>query len=146
MITVYEVQADKFNEKLADALKEIKEFEIPDWANFVKSGVSRSRPPKDYGFWHRRAASILKQIYIRGVVGVNRLKTRYGGKKERGARPSEFRKGGGKIIRTILQQAEKAGLLEKSTGKKSGRQLTKTGIEFMNKIAGSLKEEKNEVV
>jgi len=49
-------------------------------------------------------------------------------------KPPEFRKGGGKIIRTILQQAEKAGLLEKVKEKKSGRQLTKEGKELLEGI------------
>jgi small subunit ribosomal protein S19e len=66
---------------------------------------------------------------------VERLRTRYGGVKNRGSRPSEFRKGGGSIIRKILQQAESAGLLEKSKGKKSGRQLTQEGKEFLEGLA-----------
>jgi len=136
---VKEVKADVFNKKLAEELKKLSEFEVPEWASFVKSSVARSRPPTEEDWWHKRAASILRQIYIRGVIGVNRLKTRYGGKKERGAKPGEFRKGGGKIIRTILQQAEKAGLVEKASGKKKGRQLTKKGLEFLNQVAESVK-------
>jgi small subunit ribosomal protein S19e len=68
------------------------------------------------------------------VVGVERLRTRYGGRKQRGQRPPEFRKGGGKIIRTILQQAESAGFLEKVKEKRSGRKLTVKGREFMEEV------------
>src|SRR3989344_9530962 len=125
---VYEMPADAFNKKLADALKKMPEFAVPDWSHFVKTGVSKERPPEDVNFWYARAASILRQIYIHKVVGVNRLRTRYGSKKNRGMRPSKFRKGSGKIIRTILQQAEKAGLLEKTlSGKRFGRSLTQDG-------------------
>lgn len=135
MKTIYDVAADKYNNQLAEALKKLEEFKVPEWASFVKTSVARSRPPFETDFWYKRAASILRQIYIKGVVGVNRLKTRYGGRKKRGVRPAEFRRGSGKIIRVILQQAEKAGLLMKSETKKKGRQMTKKGLEFLNKVA-----------
>ncbi len=48
---------------------------------------------------------------------------------------AEFRKSGGKIIRKILQQAEEAGLLEKSKEKKKGRQLTVKGKAFLESFA-----------
>jgi small subunit ribosomal protein S19e len=146
MIKIYEVEAKKFNEVLAKALKQMEEFKMPEWADFVKTSTARARPPYESDWWYKRAASILRQVYIRGVVGVNRLKLRYGGKKDRGSRPKEFRKGSGKIIRTILQQAEKAGYVEKAEGKKKGRQLTKKGLDFMNKIAEEIegKKEKGE--
>jgi len=138
-ITIYDVAAGKLNEKLAEALKSIPEFKMPEWANFVKTSVAKSRPPQDEDWWYKRAASILRQIYIRGVVGVNRLKSKYGGKKQRGAKPEKFRKASGKIIRVILQQAGEAELIEKAEGKKKGRQLTKKGLEFMNNIAKQIK-------
>ena len=140
-ITVYDVDPEKFNEKLAEALKEKEEFKIPEWAYFVKTGVSRMRPPENPDFWYIRIASILRQIYIKGVVGVGRLKTKYGGKKERGVKPEEFRKASGKMIRVMLQQAEKAGFLEKCDGKRKGRQFTKQGLEFLNSIAEKVKSE-----
>lgn len=140
-INIYEVPTDKLNELLAKTLKSLEEFKMPSWASFVKTSVAKLRPPTEPDFWYKRAASILRQIYVRGVVGVNRLRIRYGGKKERGSKPEEFRKGGGKMIRTILQQAEKAGFVEKADGKKKGRQLTKKGLEFMNSIAESVKGE-----
>ena len=140
MASVYEVSAEKFNEKLAEALQELEEFKMPEWAFFVKTSTARARPPQDNSFWYKRAASILRQAYIRGVIGVNRLKTKYGGRKNRGTKPAEFRRASGKIIRVILQQAEKAGFIEKTQGKKKGRQLTKKGLAFLNEIAGKAKE------
>jgi len=133
---VYEIPADLYNKKLAEALKNIAEFQIPEWAFFVKSGGSKERPPAEADFWFVRAASILRQLYIHGVVGVGRLRTRYGGKKNRGMKPEEFRKASGKIIRVILQQAEKAGLVEKIKDKKAGRKLTEKGRQFLEDIKG----------
>ena len=111
--------------------KKIDEFKKPEWVDFVKSGTHKARPIAEVDFWQKRAASILRQIYIRGIVGVGRLRTRYGGRKDRGMQPPEFRKSGGKIIRTLLQQAESAGLIEKSKEKRAGRKLTEKGKSFM---------------
>ncbi len=133
-MAVYEIPGDEYNVKLAEALKKLPEFKMPEWAVFVKTGVSRQRPSAEKDFWHKRAASILRQIYINKVVGVGRLRTRYGGKQNRGMRPSKFRKSSGKIIRVILQQAEREGLLEQAKSRKKGRQLTKKGIEFLESI------------
>jgi len=134
MGSVYEIPHREFNEKLAKALKEIQEFNAPEWSLFVKSSASRKRPPETTDFWHKRAASILRQIYINRIVGVNKLKTRYGGTKDRGVRGAKFKQGSGKIIRTILQQADAAGLTEKADGKKKGRKLTQHGIKFLEEI------------
>lgn len=134
--SVYEMPANEYNTKLAEALKQIPEFKEPEWSLFVKSGVSRVKPPTNKDFWFKRAASILRQAYIRNIIGVNRLRTRYGGKQNRGMRPERFKKASGKIIRVILQQAEAAGLLEKYnvSGKRAGRKLTAKGRELMEGI------------
>lgn len=135
MTDIRTVNPEKYNQLLAKALKESGDFSKPDWIDLVKTSTNRQRPTTDEDFWYKRAASILRQLYINGVVGVERLRTRYGGRKNRGAQPSEFRKGGGKIIRVILQQAESAGLVEKSQGKKPGRKLTEKGKQFMEGLA-----------
>jgi len=126
----------EYNLALAEALKEIPEFEVPGWSKFVKSGVSKERPIEDEDFWYKRSASILRQIYKNKTVGVNRFRTRFGSKKNRGMRPEEFRKASGKIIRTMLQQCDKAGFTEIFKGKKerSGRRLTSKGKEFLENI------------
>jgi small subunit ribosomal protein S19e len=131
---IYTLSHREFNEKLAKAIKEIPEFQQPEWSFFVKSSVARERPPFDEDFWYKRVASILRQAYIQRIIGVNKLKTRYGGRKDRGARPAKFQKGSGKIIRTIFQQAEKAGLVEFVKGKKPGRKLTEQGKKLLESI------------
>ncbi len=123
-----------FNLKLAEALKKLGELKKPEFMDYVKSSPSKERPPVDEDFWFKRAASILRQIYIRKIVGVNRLRTRYGSKKNRGKKPERFMKSGGKIIRLILQQAEKAGLVEKISTKKKGRSLTKHGRKLIEEL------------
>lgn len=137
--TVYDVNSHAFVNALAEELKKIPFFEMPEWAKFVKTGTAKERPPFEVDWWYKRAASILRQLYTKKVVGVSRLRTRYGSKKDRGVKPKRFRKASGKIIRLILQQAEKALLVEKSKGKKAGRVLSEKGKAFLNEIASNLK-------
>jgi len=138
--SVYEMNPQEYNLKLAEALKPLDEFKEPEWVKFVKSSPSKERPIEDADFWHKRSASILRQIYRQGIVGVNRLRTKYGSKKNRGMKPERFMKSGGKIIRTILQQADKAGFTESiktvkgTKEKRPGRKMTAKGKEFLESI------------
>ncbi|MEK6833627.1 MAG: 40S ribosomal protein S19 [Nanoarchaeota archaeon] len=139
---VYELNAQEYNLKLAEALKKVEEFKEPEWAKFVKSGAAKERPIDDEDFWYKRAASILRNIYKTGSVGVQRLRTKYGSKKNRGFKPEAFKKGSGKIIRIILQQADKAGFTEIQKpvrgvkSKKPGRILTDKGKSFLENLGG----------
>lgn len=140
MTIVFNMDAQEYNLKLASALKEVPEFEAPEWVFIVKSSPSKERPIDDVDFWHKRAASVLRQVYKMKIVGVQRLRTKYGSKKNRGMKPEKFKRAGGKILRTILQQADKAGFTEIAQdikgvrSKKPGRQLTHKGKEFMESL------------
>ena len=136
---IYDLNSQEYNLKLAEALKNASILEEPEWIKFVKSSPSKERPIDDPMFFYKRTASIMKQIYKKHIVGVERLRVRYGSKKSRGSRPEEFRKSGGKIIRVILQQLDKAGLTElvktdRNSKAKPGRKLTKKGREFMEGV------------
>ena len=91
MADIRTIHPEKYNKLLADALKKSLDFKAPEWTVFVKSSTHKARPINEEDFWHKRTASILRQIYLRGTVGVQRLRTRYGGRKKRGVKPSEFR-------------------------------------------------------
>ncbi len=140
MNSIYDLDAGEYNLKLAKALKEIPEFKQPEWVNFVKSSPSKERPIDDDDFWYKRAAGILRQVYKRKFLGVNRLRTKYGSKKNRGFKPEKFQKAGGKIIRTILQQSDTAGfteIIKPNRGvrsQKPGRMLTDKGKEFLEGV------------
>ena len=132
---IYEIPAQEFNNKLASELEKMPEFKMPEWAYYVKTGVAKVKPPMEENFWYKRAASILRQLYVHRLGGVGRLRVRYGSKKNRGMKPEKFMKSSGKIIRTILQQAESAGLVEKvQEGKRKGRRLTEKGKSFLGSI------------
>ncbi|MCF7861218.1 30S ribosomal protein S19e [Candidatus Woesearchaeota archaeon] len=125
--------------KVAQRLKDRQEIIPPDWARFVKTGLHKERPPVDRDWWYMRAASILKAVYTLGPIGVSKLRTKYGGRKNRGVRPEHFYRGSGSIIRKILIQLETAGLL-KQVDKQDhkGRILTPEGVSFITKVASSM--------
>jgi len=131
---IFTKNAKEYNTALSIALKNIQEFSVPEWVLYVKTGVSKERVPDDPDFWFKRVASILRQLYIHGVVGVEKLRNRYGSRKSRGVKPSKHKKSSGKMIRVILQQAEKAGFVEKLDKIQFGRRLTQKGRDFLDSI------------
>jgi small subunit ribosomal protein S19e len=132
MFTVREVSAEKLVSKLKEELKKVKEIQPTEWSKFVKSGAHRERPPQQADFWYVRTASLLRRIYLDGPVGTERLRSYYGGRRERGYKPAHFRKSSGNIIRKILQQLENAGFIEKV---KRGRKITSKGQKFLDRAA-----------
>ena len=133
MVSIKSVQPDKLITKLKEELKKVNEMQPPAWARFVKSGVSRERPPEQEDFWYIRAASLMRRIDLEGPIGVEKLRTFYGGRKQLGHRPPHFRKSSGKILRKLLQQLEKAGFVEKVN--KKGRKISNKGEKFLDKVA-----------
>jgi small subunit ribosomal protein S19e len=138
MTTVFDIPAELLIRKVAEELKEKPEIQAPSWAEFVKTGVHKQMPPENTDWWHLRAAAVLRRVYVDGPVGVERIRTVYGGAQNRGSRPSRFRKGSGSIARKIFQQLEAAGLLEKAAG---GRTVSPAGRSFLDRTAYSLKSE-----
>lgn len=132
MTTARETKPEKLVEKLKEELKKVEEVKPPEWVKFSKSGSHRERPPEQKDFWYVRTAAVLRRIYLEGPVGVERLRSYYGGRKERGYIPAHFRKASGNIIRKILQQLEKAGLIEKAA---RGRKITAKGQSLLNHAA-----------
>ena len=105
----------------------------PEWTKFAKTGSGKERIP-DKEYWHLRAASILRQISLKGPIGTQKLRKKYSNKKNRGVKPEKTKKGSGKIIRTILQQLEKEGLVKQQTkGVHKGRIITPKGKSLMEK-------------
>lgn len=135
MATVYEIPPDVLIEKVALDLKDKGKLKMPEWAKFVKTGPHKGRAPQDDNWWWIRAASILRKVYINSPVGIQRLRTVYGGKKNRGVKPERFYRASGKIIRVILQEFDGMGLTEKA---KEGRKITPKGQSYLDKIATEL--------
>ncbi|RME54598.1 30S ribosomal protein S19e [Candidatus Woesearchaeota archaeon] len=133
---IYDVDANVLVDKAAEALKKSENVVPPDWAMFVKTGVHKERPPQQNDWWYKRAAALLRKVYMVGPIGVNKLRRLYGGKKDRGSKPEHFFKGSGKIIRLILQQLEMDGYVKyQEKGVHKGRVITPKGMAFLDKVS-----------
>jgi small subunit ribosomal protein S19e len=133
------VPTQKLIMRVSEKLKKNDSIKPPEWSKFVKTGVSSERPPTQEDWWFVRSASILRKIYISGPVGTQRLRTSFGGKRRRGHKPPHHAKAGGKIIRTILQQLEKAGYIKKVEAPQKGRLITPKGQRLLDRTTREIK-------
>lgn len=139
MATIYNCDQSELVEKAAEELKKINNMKAPSWAAVVKTGMHKERPPIRNDWWHVRAASVLKRIYVMGPIGVSKLRTHYGGKKNRGYKPEHFYKGSGSIIRKIIQQLEKEGFVKTDLkSQHKGRLITARGKKFLDDVASRI--------
>ena len=138
MTTVYDVPPDALIKKVAEKLKQNKAIALPEWGDYVKTGVNRELPPVDEDWWFIRCSSILRRIYIDGPVGTSRLATFYGGRHRRGVKTEHLKKGSGSIIRKALQQLEAAGYVKKS---EKGRIISPKGRSLLDNAAFEVEKE-----
>ena len=137
MSKIYSTKVNEFIENLAVELKSFKEISAPEWAKFCKTGVHKELPPVRDDWWYIRVAAILRSVFRLGPVGTNKLRVKYGGRKNRGVKPEHHFDGSGSIIRKSLQQLEAAGLVKKEEkGKHKGRMVSAEGKKLLNKIVG----------
>ena len=134
MANVFQVDSGKLIGVAAQKLKE-KGIAKPAYADFVKTGPSKERIPQSKDFWYVRSASLLRQVYINGPVGVSSLRTRYGSRKGHVVTRHHHRRAGGSIITDSLNALEKAGYIKKG---KQGREITPSGRSFLDKIANDI--------
>ena len=137
MVSITDVEPKKLIGRAAEELK--KSIKMPGWAIYIKTGVHNERPPEQKDWWYTRAASMLRHIYLKGPLGVSKLRKHYGGLHRRGHKPAHTARAGGKVIRTILQDLERLQLIEKIEKPKKGRKISPQGQKFLSGIAKSLK-------
>ena len=136
MASIYDVPQNELIEKAAEELKKVKDIQPPEWSKFARTGAFKDRPPARKDWWHVRAAAILRKLYKQGPIGVSKLRTLYGGKRNRGMKPERFYRGSGSILRKVLQQLEKAGLAkQEEKGVHKGRSITPKGKSLLDKTA-----------
>jgi small subunit ribosomal protein S19e len=136
MANIYDVKASDAIKLAAEGLKD--KLPKPTYIDFVKSGANKERIPADPDFWYMRSASILRQVYLNGPIGVSRLRTRYGSRKEHVVHRRHHVRSGGSVIRDSLQGLEKIGFVKQAAKGKKGRVITPAGKSFMDKIAKEL--------
>jgi small subunit ribosomal protein S19e len=138
MVTLYDVPADALIDALADRLAD--RIDAPDWAAYAKTGSSKELPPQQDDFWSVRAASLLRKVAVDGPVGVDRLSTAYGDRKQGSTRyrvaAARTEAGSKNIVRTILQQLEAEGLVSIAQGE--GRVATPEGRSFLDEVAADV--------
>jgi len=139
MGTIYNCDSAELIQKASEEMKKLDSFKAPEWASFAKTGMHKERPPFFEEWWQIRAASVLRQIYKKGPVGVQKLRNKYGGKKNRGVKKGHFFKGSGSIARKVLQQLEAAGFVKQEKDNvHKGRVITAKGKNFLDTIAASI--------
>ncbi|MCL1970888.1 MAG: 30S ribosomal protein S19e [Candidatus Bathyarchaeota archaeon] len=140
MTTPHDVPASKFIERLAKYLKEnIDEVQPVSWTSVAKTGMHVEKQPQNANWWYTRSASVLRKVYIHGPIGIEDLRSDYGGRKNRGSKPDRVKKAGGSNIRKILHQLEAAELIV--TSRPEGRKMSPKGRKIMQDVAGDLTRE-----
>ena len=155
MTTFYYVPAELLKPALADKLSGMDGISRPQWADYVKTGIHRERPPTQSNWWEMRCAALLRKVGREGPIGVNSLAQAYGGKKDNGSNPHTPAMASRHIIRTALQQLSDAGLITMKETKTvqsgagdqklySGRIITPAGHKLLDEVAHSVREAADE--
>mmetsp|Transcript_37398 Transcript_37398/g.69149 ORF Transcript_37398/g.69149 Transcript_37398/m.69149 type:complete len:152 (-) Transcript_37398:96-551(-) len=135
-ICVRDVAAKEFIAAYAEHLKNSDKFELPVWAEHVKTGVFKELAPYGDDWYYIRAASIARKVYLRPGLGVGQLRKWYGGNNRRGTRTEHFRRANSGIIRSVLLQLEEMKVTEKLPS--GGRRMTRVGQQDLDRIAGAV--------
>lgn len=141
-ICVRDVSATAFIAAYAEHLKNSDKFDLPVWADTVKTAVFKELAPYGDDWYYTRAASIARKVYLRPGIGIGQLQKWYGGSYRNGTRSEHFRKANSGIIRSVLLQLEEMKVVEKVT--KGGRRVTVVGQQDLDRIAGTVIREAEE--
>ena len=133
MANVYDVEATELVQLVASRLK--GKIKKPEYIDYVKSGSGKERQPSDPDFWYIRTASILRQIYLNGPVGVSTLRTRYGSRKDHVVHRHHHVPASGSIISDAIKELEALKYVKKT---KSGRVITPEGKSFLDKLSNEI--------
>jgi len=140
LATPHDVPASKFIDKLAKYLKEnVDQVQPLPWASMAKTGSHVEKQPQNSDWWYIRSASIMRKVYVHGPIGLEKLRSDYGGRKGFSVTPNRASKAGGSNIRKILQQLETAELVQQATP--NGRKMTPKGRKLLQEIADDLHKE-----
>jgi len=130
MTTAYDVPAKDLIDAVTKKLQQEKEITPPDWSKYARTGIHTENPPEQKEWWYIRCASILRKLYMKNQIGIERLRAEYGGYRDRGSKPDKACRGSGSIVRVALKQLEGAGYVTTIKGK--GRMLTPKGRSFLD--------------
>ena len=148
MTTYYDVPADLLIAGLTEKMRGESKISPPDWAEHVKTGTHRERPPVQADWWLTRAAAILRKVAVKGPIGANRISQEYGGVKDRGVKKNKAVAGSRNISRKILQQLSDSGLVIDSMNTAGtvnrGKIVSPKGQSLLDEVAHSVRSEAEE--
>ncbi|MCW4018267.1 MAG: 30S ribosomal protein S19e [Candidatus Bathyarchaeota archaeon] len=140
MTTPYDVPVSLFIERLAKYLKEnVEQVQPPAWSAVAKTGSHVEKQPQNPDWWYIRAASVLRKVYVHGPIGLEKLRSDYGGRKGFTVKLNHASKAGGSNIRKVLQQLEAAGIIQ--TTRPKGRIMAPKGRKMMKEVSQDLHKE-----
>lgn len=132
-ISVFDVYPQELIDAVAEKLKKIPGIIPPDQSMFWKTASFKEKAPIDQeNFWFIRCASLLRKLYTRKVIGINKLRKEYGGRDKNHVHKKHKQPGSGAIIRRCLQQLQGVDLV---TATDKGRSLTPAGVSLLDKTA-----------
>lgn len=131
--TVRDVDAQKFVEAYAAHLKRSGKLAVPAWVDMVKTASFKELAPYNADWFYVRAASLARQIYLRPGTGVGAFRSDYGGRQNRGSRPSKRAIASGSVIRKAIQALEKLKLV--AVDPNGGRRITSDGQRDLDHVA-----------
>ncbi len=144
---IHDVDVTLLIQRTAEELKKEPQIKPPVWAPFVKTSIAKERAPTQPDWWFVRAASILRKLFVLGPIGTIKLRTKYGGRKNRGVAPDKSFPGSGNIIRKVLQQLETAGFAKQAAkGVHKGRIITPKGQQLLEGAASVIMKEQGIVL
>mmetsp|Transcript_19758 Transcript_19758/g.46259 ORF Transcript_19758/g.46259 Transcript_19758/m.46259 type:complete len:166 (+) Transcript_19758:27-524(+) len=143
--TVKDVHAETFINAYADFLSKSGKVSTPANVDLIKTGTHRELEPLNADWYFVRMAAVARKVYLRPRIGAGALARWFGGAKNCGAAPQKFQKAARGLLRHILIQLEKNGivetvLLQNENGQKvsAGRAITSAGLREMDRVARSL--------
>jgi len=137
MTTVKDVRPDEFIRAYSKHLKRQGKIEIPKWVDIVKTSTANELSPLDPDWYYVKCASIARKVYLHPHIGVGFIARSYSSRKNNGVAREHTVAATTGIIRNMLAQLEKIGVVQK-VGK--GRSITRVGQQDLDRIAGQVRE------
>jgi small subunit ribosomal protein S19e len=137
LIHLWNLFTHQFIIAIAIIIAYIKQMEVPQWVDIVKTATFKEHAPYDPDWFYIRCASTARKIYVNGRMGVGALRKSYSGAKNNGHHKHHRAIGSGSVARACLKQLESLGVIEKDG--KGGRTITASGMRDLDRIAGRVK-------
>ena len=135
-ICVHNVAAAVFISAYAEHLNNSNKFELPVWADLVKTSTIKELAPHIEDWYYIRTAFVARKVYLRPGVRVSQLRKLYGGGYGNGVRSVHCKRANAGIIHSVLLQLKNMKVAEPCEA--GGRKMTRVGQQDLDQIANAL--------